>query len=117
MTSPDSADSRVAVKLLQGYLWHPKDAPYTPADFLPSVLEDTNVLFDEITPPFAFFDDGTLTSTQAFYQFTALRLYDAKPDDATLHEHALRFSQALGPVLQETPRSLGWELWEDLREL
>lgn len=112
-----SADDRVAVKLLQGYLWHPKDASYVPADFLPSVLADAHMLFDEITPPFAFFDDGTLTSTQAFYQFTALRLYDAKPDDDTLHAHALSVSQALGPLLQETPPSLGWELWEDLRAL
>lgn len=107
----------VAVRLLQGYVWHPKGAAYTLGTLLPGNLADGNLLWDEVAPPFAFFENGELTSTQVFYQFTALRVYDAKPDNDTLHAHAQALSDALQPVLDATPDGVGWQLWEDLREL
>jgi len=113
----DDSDTRVAVRLLQGYVWHPREAGYTARDFVPEELADAHLLLDEITPPFAFFENGQLTSTQIFSQFTALRLYDARPDDDTLHDHAERLSEALGPLLNASPEGLGWQLWEDLRDL
>ncbi|WP_027481566.1 DUF3208 domain-containing protein [Deinococcus pimensis] len=106
-----------AVRLLQGYVWHPREATYDARAFIPEELADAHLLLDEVTPPFAFFENGQLTSTQTFYQFTALRLYDERPDDATLHAHAERLSEALAPRLDASPPDLGWQLWEDLRDL
>lgn len=108
---------QVAVRLLQGYVWHPKDAPYALADLLPPDLAGAHLLWDVIAPPFAFFENGTLTSGQTFYQFTALRVYDQKPDNDTLHAQAQTLSDALAPLLGATPPEVGWQLLEDLREL
>ena len=110
-------ESRVSVRLLQGYLWHPRGEDARLGEHLPGELAGAHLLWDEITAPFAFFENGELTSTQVFYQFTALRLYDQKPDNDTLHTHALALSEALAPLLDATPPGVGWQLWEDLREL
>ncbi len=59
----------------------------------------------------------TPRASQVFYQFTVLRVYDERPDNAELHEDASAASQALGPLLDGTPEGFGWQLWEDLREL
>ena len=113
----ESEPTGVAVRLLQGYVWHPRDSGYTLDDLLQLTLAEGHLLWDEISPPFAFFENGELTSTQVFYQFTALRLYDQTPDQDTLHTHAERVSEALAPTLDATPEGVGWQLWEDLREL
>lgn len=113
MTAPEG----VAVRLMQGYVWHPKDADYRLADLLPADLADAHLLWDEVNPPFAFFENGQLAATQTFYQFTALRRYAPRPDDDTLHAHAVALEAALGPVLDATPSGVGWQLWEDLRDL
>lgn len=117
-----STESRAAVRLLQGYLWYSKEADIDLEHFLPKELESMGedpvyVLWDEITPPFAFFDSGEPTSDQYFYQFTVLSVYEQKPSSERLQEDALLANRLLQPLLESTPQGLGWKLWEDLREL
>lgn len=123
---PSSVGGRAAVRLLQGYLWHPAGADLDLEHFLPRELdvtphtaedENAHVLWDEITPPFAFFENGEPTASQTFYQFTVLRVYEEKPDNDALHADALVASNSLQPLLEATPEGVGWQLWEDLREL
>jgi hypothetical protein len=103
----------IAMKLLQGYFWHPKELePVRLPDQLPM---GAFVLLDLVRAPFAFFDNGMPTETQAFYQLTVLEIYDAWPDNATMGERALLASQELDPILNATPSSVGWTLSEDLR--
>lgn len=109
--------SELAIRLLQGYLWHPAGADLGLDAYLPRELAGARLLWDEVRPPFAFFENGELTATQTFYQFTALRRYEGRPDDETLHAHALALQTELGPALEATPPGVGWQLWEDLREL
>lgn len=117
-----STESRAAVRLLQGYLWYSKEADIDLEHFLPKELESMGedpayVLWDEITPPFAFFDSGEPTSGHYFYQFTVLSVYEQKPSSERLQEDALLANRLLQPLLESTPQGLGWKLWEDLREL
>lgn len=123
---PQSADSqatpaesagRAAIRLLQGYLWHPADADLDLESYLPRELEDAYLLWDVVNPPFAFFENGEPTAYQTFYQFTVLQVYDARPPAAALNADAKAASEALGPLLEATPGGVGWQLWEDLREL
>ncbi|RJF73409.1 DUF3208 domain-containing protein [Deinococcus cavernae] len=120
------AGERAAIRLLQGYVWHPADADVDLEQFLPRELdltprtpedENAHVLWDDVTPPFAFFENGEPTAGQAFYQFTVLKVYEERPSNDSLHEDALAASSALGPLLESTPEGVGWQLWEDLREL
>lgn len=112
-----TAGGRAAVRLLQGYLWHPKEDEIDLESYLPRELEEAHVLWDEIDPPFAFFDNGEPSANQAFFQFTVLRVYEDKPDAQGLHRDAEEASGALQPLLEGTPDGVGWQLWEDLREL
>lgn len=114
--APD-APQRSAVRLLQGYLWHPKGADLDLENYLPHELGEAHVMWDEVNAPFAFFENGEPSASQTFYQFTALRLYDTRPDNDTLHAHAETLSRSLTPLLEATPQGVGWQLWEDLREL
>lgn len=116
-TEAGTQGSRTAIRLLQGYIWHPYEPALDLEAFLPRELEEANVLWDEITPPFAFFDNGEPSAGQQFYQFTVLRVYDERPSNEQLHADAQEASHALEPLLQATPDGLGWHLTEDLREL
>ncbi|MEW6421578.1 MAG: DUF3208 domain-containing protein [Deinococcota bacterium] len=118
-TTDDHGDAggRAAVRLLQGYLWHPKDADVDLENYLPHELDEAHVLWDVVNAPFAFFENGEPTAGQLFYQFTVLRVYDDKPRVEDLHADAEVASQALSPLLEATPPGVGWQLWEDLREL
>jgi hypothetical protein len=113
VTREEHPGGAIAMKLLQGYLWHPKDSePVT----LPSELSGgAQIALDEIAPPFAFFDDGTYTGTQTFYQLTVFEIFPEWPDNATMSAHALRASRDLEPLLNATPAGVGWNLAEDLR--
>lgn len=125
--SAPSSSNRAAVRLLQGYLWHPtSEGEDTPSEhfedfdlenYLPHELGEAHLLWDSINAPFAFFENGEPTASQVFYQFTALQLYDTRPTHAQLGADALSASQALEPLLEATPAGVGWQLWEDLREL
>ncbi|SEJ12214.1 Protein of unknown function [Deinococcus reticulitermitis] len=122
-----SAGGRAAIRLLQGYLWHPAGSDVDLESFLPRELDlpgppslsedDAHVLWDEVQPPFAFFENGEPTASQTFYQFTVLRVYDERPSNDELHGDALLASQTLSPLLEDTPEGVGWQLWEDLRDL
>jgi len=123
-TADDRADAggvdaggRAAVRLLQGYVWHPAEADVDLEHYLPHELDEAHVLWDMVNAPFAFFENGEPTAGQTFYQFTVLRLYDDKPGGDALHGDARDASQALNPLLDATPPGVGWQLWEDLRDL
>ena len=118
-----ASSGRTAVRLLQGYLWHPSGAgnerfeDFDLENYLPHELGEAHVLWDTVSPPFAFFENGEPTASQTFYQFTVLQMYDARPSAENLNADAQDASQALGPLLEATPEGVGWQLWEDLREL
>jgi hypothetical protein len=105
-----------ALKLLQGYIWHPRDEAIELADYLPKTLEgDVHLLWDAMpSAPFTFFDDGTLSATQQLYQFTAIKLV-TQDDDGEAYIPAL--VKELGSYLEATPQSVGWQLLEDRREV
>lgn len=113
MTREEHPGGRIAMKLLQGYLWQPLE--HAPLE-LPGVLPDgSSLVFDEVRAPFAFFDDGTYTGTQRFYQLTVLRVFPEWPENAEMAAAALEASEALAPILYATPEGVGWSLNEDLR--
>lgn len=105
-----------AVRLLQGYVWHPREARIDLGDYLPATLgHDVHVLLDPIpAAPFAFFDDGTLSATQQFYQLTVLTLAPAEADPSGLVPWVAETLQAR---LESTPEGVGWQVLEDLRDL
>jgi hypothetical protein len=105
-----------AVKLLQGYIWHPKSETIDLGDFLPETLESSiHVLWDEMNAaPFAFFENGTLSSTQQFYQFTVVKLTEEGEDPSGSVAWVAEILQA---KLETTPPSVGWQILEDLREI
>ena len=104
-----------AVKLLQGYIWHPRDEEIELTDYLPKTLEpDLHLLWDKMpAAPFSFFDDGTLSSSQQLYQFTVLSFDD--------RDNAMGLIPWLAETLQaklnKTPPSVGWQIFEDLRDV
>jgi hypothetical protein len=113
VTREDHPGGQIAMKLLQGYLWHPKTLEHiTLPESLPG---GATIALDEIAAPFAFFEDGTFTGTQVFYQLTVLEVFPDWPDNAEMARHALRASQDLEPILNATPQGVGWSLTEDLR--
>ncbi len=102
-----------ATRLLQGYIWYPKDADIELGAYLPRELEGgVHLLWDEVRPPFTFFDDGTLAATQHIFQFTALTLSGDNPEGLTPW-----LAEVLQEKLEATPPGVGWQLMEDLREL
>lgn len=111
-----SQDNREAIKLLQGYIWHPQEAKLVLADYLPSRLEpDIHVLWDEMPrAPFAFFDDGTLSASQQFYQFTVLSFCEDRDQAAGLIPW---LAETLQARLNMTPEGVGWQIFEDLRDV
>ena len=104
-----------AIKLFQGYLWHPKDLAFDPREALPRQLGEVYVLVDKVRAPMTFFEDGTPTETQQFYQVTLLVRTEQEP--AVLKPLAESVSRELGPYLEATPQEVGWQLLEDLRPL
>lgn len=108
---------RRAVRLLQGYVWHPREAEVDLSAYLPATLDrDVHVLLDPIpAAPFAFFDDGTLSATQQFFQLTVLTMVDeGAPEPSGLVPWVAETLQAR---LESTPPGVGWQVMEDLRDL
>lgn len=118
---PGSGGERNAVRLLQGYLWHPRDAALDLGEYLPHEFgADIHLLWDPLPQaPFAFFDDGTLSATQQVYQFTALLLTDESDEEAEASAARLVpwLAAKLQELLERTPPGVGWQLFEDLRKL
>ncbi|WP_299428774.1 DUF3208 domain-containing protein [uncultured Meiothermus sp.] len=104
-----------AVKLFQGYLWHPKELSFDPRTAIPRQLGEVHVLIDKVRAPMTFFEDGTLTETQQFYQVTLLVRTEQEP--AELKSLARWVSLELNPYLQATPKEVGWQLLEDMRQI
>jgi hypothetical protein len=105
-----------AIKLLQGYIWHPQEASIELGDYLPETLgEDIYLIWDTITPPFTFFDDGTLAASQRIYQFTVVKLDVQQGDDPKAMLPWLE--ELIGQRLEATPGSVGWQIFGDLRNL
>jgi hypothetical protein len=113
MTKAEHPGGAIAFKLLQGYLWHPiaTSAPELPLE-LPSGAQ---VVMDTIQAPFAFFEDGTWTGSQVFYQLTVLEIFPDWLENQAIKARALLASQELNPILNATDPSVGWSLSEDLR--
>mgnify|MGYP000173132909 CR=1 FL=1 len=111
-----SEDGKKPIKLLQGYLWFPKDADVDLEAHLPTTLEpDVHVLWDELpNAPFAFFDDGTLAATQRIHQLTALTFAESEEDAGRLVPW---LAETLQAALETTPEGVGWQLMEDLRPI
>lgn len=106
-----------AVKLLQGYIWHPRELEVDLADFLPTEMEGgVHLLWDALPQaPFTFFDDGTMAATQLVYQFTALMLLDDPEEDPSGLVPWL--AETLQERLEQTPEGVGWQVFEDLRDV
>lgn len=102
-----------AIKLFQGYLWHPKNLGFNPKSQIPRQLGQVHILIDPVRAPFTFFEDGTPTDTQQFYQVTLLMITEAEP--AELRPLTRQVSDELNPYLYSTPKEVGWQLMEDLR--
>lgn len=115
--SVDSGDARAAIKLLQGYVWYPREAEVVLGAYLPERLEpDIYLLWDEVRPPFTFFDDGTFAASQHFFQLTVLKLnYD--PDHDTPEALVPWLAETLQQRLETTPPGVGWQIFEDLRRV
>ena len=109
-------DGRRAVRLLQGYVWHPRDAAVDLSEHLPDSLPgDVHVLWDPMpAAPFTFFDDGTLSATQQVYQLTVLRLLDDDEDPVAALPWVV---ERLQSALETTPEGVGWQVMEDLRDV
>lgn len=110
-----------AVKLFQGYLWFPRELEFEPKEALPAELAQgladgpAHLLLDEIRPPFAFFEDGTPTERQRFFQVTVLVRTEKEPLE--LKPLTASVSEELDSYLQATPEGVGWLLLEDLRQV
>lgn len=111
-----SPDEPRAIKLLQGYLWFPKEIDVDLARYLPERLEpDVHVLWDELPrPPFSFFDDGTMAATQRVYQLTVLTFAD---DEESAERLVPWLAETLQAALEATPEGVGWQVMEDLRPI
>lgn len=111
------ADNERAIKLLQGYLWHPRELELDLSNYLPSEMEGgVHLLWDPLPQaPFTFFDDGTLAATQQVYQFTALKLVEDEDEDPSGLVPWL--AETLQAKLERTPEGVGWQVFEDLRDV
>jgi hypothetical protein len=113
MTREEHPGGAIAMKLLQGYIWQPLELPEL---HLPErLMMGASIVIDRIPAPMAFFDNGTPTETQAFYQLTVLEIFPDWPENDIMVARALQASSELDPVLHTTDASVGWSLSEDLR--
>ncbi|HEX7003833.1 MAG TPA: DUF3208 family protein [Trueperaceae bacterium] len=112
------AEHERGLKLLQGYIWHPRELEIDLGDYLPRRIEgEVHVLWDPLPQaPFTFFDDGTLAATQQVYQFTVLKLVDDPEEDAAHNAGIVPWlAELLQGKLERTPAGVGWQIFEDLR--
>ncbi len=112
---PEATTPR-AFKLIQGYLWHPREQQHDMAALLPEELgPDVHLLLDAMpAAPFTFFEDGTLSATQVVYQLTVVSIVQPGQDPADL---LTEMAERLEERLDATPADVGWQLMSDLREV
>ena len=116
-TGTDGADAGMRpIKLLQGYLWFPRELELDLGAYLPATLDgDVHVLWDELPrPPFSFFDDGTLAATQRIHQLTVLTFAE---DEESAGRLVPWLAEVLQARLDATPDGVGWQIMEDLRPI
>jgi hypothetical protein len=111
------AEEERAVKLLQGYVWHPRELEVDLTAYLPTEMPGgVHVLWDPLPQaPFTFFDDGTLAATQQVYQLTVLKLLEDEEEDPSGMVPWL--AETLQERLERTPEGVGWQVFEDLRDV
>lgn len=109
---------KYALRLLQGYLWHPLELELDFADYLPAEMPgDVHVIWDRLErAPFTFFDDGTPSGTQAVYQFTVMT-YITEDEEDLVPGRVPWVAEQLQDLLEKTPEGTGWSVSEDLRPL
>jgi hypothetical protein len=113
MTREDHPGGAIAMKLLQGYVWQPKELPDLK---LPENLPmGASLVMDRIPAPMAFFDNGTPTETQTFYQLTVLEIFPEWIKNEVMASRALLAADELNLILNATDSTVGWSLSEDLR--
>jgi len=107
---------RRAVKLIQGYVWHPREHELALDELLTTELStNVHVLVDAMPQaPFTFFEDGTMSATQQVYQLTVVAIVEPGDDPVKLLPAVAEHLQA---ELDATPPEVGWQLMEDLREV
>lgn len=115
----DGSDRPRAIKLIQGYIWHPREADIKLSDHVPAQLpgqgNPVHVLMDAMpAAPFTFFDDGTLSATQTVYQLTVMTIV---PPGQNPNELLEPVAALLQKQLDTTPPGVGWQLMEDMREI
>ena len=112
---PEATEPR-AFKLIQGYLWHPREQQHDMDAQLPEELgPDVHLLLDAMpAAPFTFFEDGTLSATQVVYQLTVVAIVQPGQDPADLLPE---MAERLEERLNATPADVGWQLMSDLREV
>jgi hypothetical protein len=98
-----------AVRLFQGYLWHPKEASLDPRALLPEEVLGARLLIDPVPPPTPFFEDGTPTATQAFYQVTLLLLTEEAPE--ALSPWPKGWRRPLGSTWRASPPGWAGSSW------
>ena len=105
-----------AIKLIQGYVWHPREQQLELDRRLTTELfDDVHVLVDAMPQaPFTFFEDGTMSATQQVYQLTVVAIVKPGEDPGKLLP---RVAELLQAMLDETPKDVGWQLMDDLREV
>ena len=113
---PDPAEGKRVFKVLQGYVWHPREDDVALDQHLPDRIgDDIHVLWDALPrAPFTFFDDGTLAETQTVYQLTVLAFVDPEAEPGPLVPW---LAEKLQAALDTTPPGVGWQIMEDLREM
>jgi hypothetical protein len=113
MTREDHPGGSIAMKLLQGYVWQPREKPDLK---LPEILPmGASVVMDRIPAPMAFFDNGTPTETQTFYQLTVLEIFPEWVENEVMASRAILASNELNLILNATDPNVGWSVSEDLR--
>jgi hypothetical protein len=113
MTREDHPGGAIAMKLLQGYVWQPRAKPeLSLPDSLPM---GATVVMDRIPAPMAFFDNGTPTETQSFYQLTVFEIFPDWVENEVMASRAMLASDELNLILNATDPNVGWSLSEDLR--
>ena len=109
-------DGPKAIKLIQGYVWHPREQELALDESLSTELEDdVHVLVDAMPQaPFTFFENGTMSATQQVYQLTVVAIVNPGEDPARL---LTGVAERLQEALDKTPPEVGWQLMDDLREV
>jgi len=100
------------VRLLEGYLWCPKELPFDPAVCVK--VEGLGgggrlmLAMEPTEPPVAYFEDGTPASSQRFWMLS-ISIFGPHPGP----EFTLELQGRLDGLLESAPPGVGWLLFGD----